>query len=210
MDCDEAYIREYTKGDGSLYSYNHLFTLDKKPKILRGYEVCWGDKDIEQLNIISGIMKKRFPDMTFNIYKRKNSKGMVLKCYRKKVFIFISELMKKEINNESKENIASFIKGFCDAEGDICKTSNGIKKGKKYFQVRITITQKDKNFLLNLKSLLEDRFKIKSYICKKWKQDVYMLRISNNKRVNLFLKEIGFRNPTKYNKLLSVQSNRNQ
>ncbi len=209
MNCDEAYIKGYTKGDGSLYSYDHLFTLDKKPKILKGYEVCWGDKDIEQLNIVSEIIKKKFPDITPKIYRRKNTKGIVLKCYRKKVFTYIRDIINIDINNESRENIASFIQGFCDAESDVCKTSNGVHNGKKYYQVRVTITQKDRNFLLNIKSLLENKFGIKSYICKKWNQNVYMLRIANNKRINLFLKEIGFRNPTKYNKLLSVQSSLN-
>ena len=112
--------------------------------------------------------------------------------------------MQNDIEKEDTKKIASFIRGFCDAEADVSKTTNGFHKGKKYYQPRIQITQKDQGMLVKVKRLLENRFGIKSNIYKKWNQDVYVLRIAGNKRVNPFRQKIGFRNPTKLKRLLSV------
>ncbi len=204
MERDEAYLKGYTQGDGSLYSYDRLFTLDKKPKILRGYEVCWGDKDVEQLKITAEILREKFPNVLSRIHSRKNTRGLVLKCYRKQVFNYIKELLNRDIGEENSENIAAYITGFCDAEADVSRTSNGIHKGKKYYRPRIQITQKNKVTLLKIKELLETRFGIKSNIYKKWNQDCHVLQITSQKGVNLFRENIGFRNPTKLKKLLSV------
>ncbi|MEK6952797.1 MAG: LAGLIDADG family homing endonuclease [Nanoarchaeota archaeon] len=209
MDTDEAYLNGYTRGDGNLYSYDHLFILDKKPKILRGYEICWGDKDREQLKIISTIIKQKFPNIIPKIYTRKNSRVLVLKCCRKIVFNYFKQLMTSDIGRENTEKIKFFIMGFCDAEADVALTTNGSNKGKRDYKPRIRITQKDKNFLLKIKKLLENNFGIGSNIYKKWKQDVHVLQIAGNKIVNLFSQKIGFRNPTKNKKLLSVQSSFN-
>jgi hypothetical protein len=200
MDKDEAYLVGYTIGDGNLYSCERKFSLEPW-KTLRAYELCWGDKDREQLEIIESIIKQKFPTVHTAIRTRKTDKGLVLKCTRKIVYQYLERLLEQDITKESDEKIAAYISGFCDAEADVSKTTNVIVKGKRYYKLRIQITQKDKNFLLEIKNLLKERFDIDSIIHKKWKQDAYILSLTCNERVNLFKQNIHFQNPTKRSKL---------
>ena len=203
MNKDEAYLVGYTIGDGSLYSYDHPFSLEPE-KTLKGYELCWGDKDRQQLEIIERIIKKEFPTINTRIRVRKNNKGLVLKCTRKIVYQYVENLLKQDITKENDEVIASYISGFCDAEADVSKTTNTIVKGKRYYKMRIQITQKDKKFLLELGEIMKNRFGIGSSIYKKWKQETHVLQVACNERVNLFKQFIHFRNPTKRAKLNSL------
>ena len=203
MNKDEAYLVGYTIGDGSLYSYDHPFSLEPG-KTLRGYELCWGDKDRQKIEIIEGIIKKRFPTINTRIRVRKNNKGLVLKCTKKIVFNYVENLLEQDIKKEPNELIASYISGFCDAEADVSRTTSTVVKGKKYYKSRIQITQKDKNFLLTIKTLLKEKFSIDSTIHKKWNQEAYILCLTCNKRVSSFKQQIHFRNPTKKDKLNSL------
>lgn len=205
MEMNEAYLVGYTIGDGCLYSCSHVFSLDPR-KSLMDYEITWGDKDLEQLGLIERIVKSLFPHVYLKTKIRKKSKGKILRCRIKKVFLHLKELLSKDMKSETKENIAAFISGFCDAEGDIGKTNNGTYKGKIYYKPRIQVTQKDKAILEQIKELLEKKFNIKPRIHKKWDQDAYILQISGCKQVSIFKKEINFRNPTKCAKLESILS----
>ena len=194
MDNEEAYLVGYTKGDGCLYSFEHRFRLNPE-KILKGYELTWGDADITQLKIIEKIIKNRFLDVLIRL-KSRSSRDNILRCYRRKVFIYLKNLMTMNIEKESLENIAAFISGFCDAEADISKTRNGPKMYENY-RVGVNITQKNREILENIKKLLEANFGIKSYIHQKWNQNAFVLSIIGNKRLKLFKEKINFRNPTK-------------
>jgi hypothetical protein len=204
MDNEEAYLVGYTKGDGCLYSFKHRFTLNPT-KILNGYEITWGDADITQLKMIESIIKSRFPDVLIRLKFRKSSKDKILRCYRRKVFIYIKNLMTIDIENEPLENIAAFISGFCDAEADISKTRNGPRIYENY-QVNVNVTQKNRETLEMIKKLLEEKFGIKSYISKKWNQDAFVLRIAGNKRLSIFKEKVNFKNPTKKSKFESLLS----
>ncbi|MBU2640014.1 MAG: hypothetical protein KKG75_04920 [Nanoarchaeota archaeon] len=200
MDKDEAYLVGYTTGDGSLYSFEHQFSLEPW-KTLKGYELCWGDKDKQQLEIIKGIIEEKLPNIKARIKTRKNSKGLVLKCTRKIAYQYVEKLLGQDITKEPKEVIASYISGFCDAEADVSRTTNTIVKNKRYYRKRIQITQKDKKLLEKIGNLMKDNFGIGSNMYKKWKQDAYVLVVACDQRVKLFKEYIHFRNPTKRSKL---------
>lgn len=68
------------------------------------------------------------------------------------------------------------------------------------------MTQKDKNILLEIKNNLEKDFRIKSSIHSKSDRDAFILKIAARNAINIFKKEINFRNPTKkekFNKLVN-------
>jgi intein-encoded DNA endonuclease-like protein len=203
MNNEEAYLVGYTKGDGCLYSYKHRFALNPE-KILNGYEITWGDADVAQLKMIEKIVKNRFPDILIRM-KIRNSRDNILRCWRKKVFVYIKNLMSIDIEQEPLENIADFLSGFCDAEADTSKTRNGPRMYENY-QVSVNITQKDREILEKIKKILEERFGIKSYIHKKWRQNAFVLSIVGNKRLTLFKEKINFKNPTKKEKFESLLS----
>jgi len=204
MNNEEAYLVGYTKGDGCLYSCEHRFKLNPE-KILKEYEITWGDIDTTQLKMIEEIVKNIFPDVLIRLKFRKKSKGKILRCKRRKAFVYIKNLMSMDIGKEHLENIANFISGFCDAEGDISKSRNGPRKYENY-AVRVNITQKNRETLETIKRLLEEKFGIKSYIHQKWNQNAFVLSIVGNKQLTIFKEKINFRNPTKKSKLESLLS----
>src|SRR3989338_3341437 len=206
MRSEESYLVGYTLWDGSLYSKAHKFSLNPEKTLMR-YEVTWADAEIEQLTKISGIIKNNHPKHGISTLKIKN-KGTyaILRCSRKAVYLWLRSLLEQNIENQPRENVASFIGGFFDAEGCVQKEKNGKYNGKTYNIICLTITQKDKKILEKIKILLKLHFGINSNIYKKWHKDAYVLRIKSNKSARKFFDDIDFRSHRKRTKLESLLS----
>ncbi|MBS3051482.1 MAG: hypothetical protein J4400_05025 [Candidatus Aenigmarchaeota archaeon] len=206
MKTEEAYIAGYTLGDGCLYSRQHKFSMNPK-KTLVDYEVTWADAEIEHLEKISQIVKNNHPKHGIVALRlRNNGTYAILRCSRKAVYIWLRNLLDQNVENQTKENIASFIGGFFDAEGCVQKLTNGEYKGKTYYRICLTITQKDREILEKIKALLKLHFGINSNIYKKWHKDAYVLRIQSNKGAYAFFENIDFRSRRKRTKLESMLS----
>lgn len=174
-------------------------------KILAEYEVTWADAEIGHLEKVSKIVKDNHPKHGVLTLKLRNGGTYaVLRCRRKAVYLWLRNLLDQNVENQTKENIASFIGGFFDAEGCVQKLSNGNYKGKAYYRICLTITQKDKEILEKLKVLLKLHFGINSDIYKKWHKDAYVLRIMSNKGAHAFFENIDFRSHKKRIKLESM------
>lgn len=97
----------------------------------------------------------------------------------------------EQIKNVPKEMIAEFIKGFADSEG-----SARLRKG----QSEITLCSSNIEGLKDLQKLLENIYKIRSYV-KRRKKDIFDLRISNYDSLLKYYNEIGFIIKRKQNNL---------
>ena len=193
MNKIEAYLKGYTEGDGNLYS-----SLNNRgyPKV----EICWCDKNKIQLEKIQKILEKIFNK---KLHLKKVKKYYVLKCGHKKIFSYIKGLLKTNIWICRRPLIKKFIRGFFDAEGCVRKTYQ-IHNSKKYPFMRLTITQKNKKILEEIRKFLLI-LNIKSALIRKWHQTGYELYITS-RNAKMFYDEIGFEHPDKVAKFCSSPS----
>lgn len=206
LDTDLAYLVGYHLGDGYLEDINKTFKRRGKA----GYEIVYADRDINQILLIKNIINNKF-GFNLDVYKKFDENlwiGRTTSCkvlhwfLNTKLNLPIGKRDKIEIPKwifYKKEFLANFISGFFDADGDVNNTSNH-----SYKIIRIQLTQKDKEILLQLKDLLYKAFVIKSNISKKWKQNAWMLHIWGKNNANIFNREIGFRNIIKNKKLKQI------
>ena len=203
MDGDFAYLSGYHLGDGYLEDINKTFLSRGKA----GYDIVYADKDVEQIKTINNIFNKKFR-FNLRIYKRPNADVWIGRANSCKVLHwFLHEKLDLPMGRKNKihipvwilgnkEFLANFMSGFFDAEGDVSNTSNH-----SYKIIRIQLTQKNKDILLQLKDLLFTIFDIKSNISKKWNQDCWMLHIWGRKNALRFRNNINFRNTIKKQRL---------
>ena len=207
LDEDFAYLTGYHLGDG--YLEDSLKSQENRGK--SGYEIDYADSDKQQLLLINSIFNDKFA-FNFRIYKRPTANLYIARAHCKVIHIFLNKrlgipLGEKNIINmpnwilNEKKFISCFLSGFFDAEGDVGKTGNRVVKGKKYYKLRIQLTQRDKNILLEIKTILKETFGIVSDIHPKWHQDAYILRIGSARMAKKFKNQINFRNSTKRGKL---------
>ena len=207
LDQDLAYLSGYHLGDGYLEDFNK----SNKNRGKSSYEITYADKNIQQTNLINFIIKNKFAH-ELKIFKRPLVNSWIAKTNCKVLHWFLTKKLKLPMgyrNNiriqkwifSNKQFLSSFLSGFFDAEGDVGSFIIKGRNGKKYGKIRIQLTQKDKNFLLRVKSVLQDKYNIKSVIYKKSKQDTYVLKIDARNSVDLFREKIDFRNTVKKDKL---------
>ena len=203
LDEDLAYLTGYHLGDGYLEDVSKTFKRRGKA----GYEIVYADRNLEQIKLIWNIFQDKF-EFNLKIYKKPNENlwiGRVNSC--KALHWFLNTKLDLPIGRRNKietpnwilsndKFLSNFISGFFDADGDVSKTSNH-----SYKIIRIQLTQKDKEILLQLKDLLDKVFGIKSNISKKWKQNVWMLHIWGKKNAIIFKEKIDFRNIIKKQRL---------
>lgn len=207
LDSDFAYLAGYHLGDGYLEDIHKTFKRRGKG----GYEIDYADSDIQQLNLINNIIKDKF-DFMLRIYKRPNVNLWIARTDCKVLHWFLNKKLELPIGKRetikipswilvNNEFISNFLSGFFDAEGDVSKNLNKTRHGKKFYKIRIQLTQKDKNILLGIKYILLKKYMIKSCIFKKHKQDAYILKIDARNAINVFKEKINFKNPKKKEKL---------
>ena len=204
LDFDLAYLVGYHLGDG--YLEDAKKTLIRRGK--SGYELVYADRDPNQIIIIKDIIAKKF-GFELDVYRKSNENvwiGRAASC--KTLHWFLNTKLNLPTGRRDKIEIpqwifykkhflANFISGFFDADGDVNNTSNH-----SYKIIRIQLTQKYKEILLQLKSILYTDFSIKSNLSKKWNQNAWMLHIWGNTNAIKFREEINFRNEIKKQKLL--------
>jgi len=208
LDADLAYLAGYHLGDGYLEDSFKTFKRSGKG----GYEISYADSDIKQIELINSIIKNKFgTGLTINKRPANNVWiGRIGSC--KILHWFLHKKVGLQMGKKSKicipkwiltnENfLAMFLSGFFDAEGDVSKTTNRRYKDKMYYRVKIQLTQKEKNILLEIKDVLRKLFAINCDINKKWNQDAFTLRILSKKAVIRFRERINFRNMIKKEKL---------
>ena len=203
FDNDLAYLSGYHLGDGYLENIRKTFKRRGKA----GYEVVYADNDLNQINLINKIIENKF-SFSLDVYKKSNENlwiGRAASC--KVLHWFLNTKLNLPIGRREKieipkwvlykrEFLANFMSGFFDADGDVSNTSNH-----SYKIVRIQLTQKYKEILLQFKDLLYSHFNIKPNISRKWKQNAWMLHIWGKKNASKFKEDIGFRNIIKNKKL---------
>ena len=209
LDNDLAYLVGYHLGDGYLEDFNKAFKRRGKGS----YEIDYADRDPEQIKLINNIIEDKFR-CKIKIYKKPHDNlwiGRMGSCkvlhwfLNKKLEIPMGEKNKIDIPKwilMNEERLSNFLSGFFDAEGDVGKTTNHSNKDKKYFIIRIQLTQKDREILLKIKEILYEKFNVKSNVNKKWNQDAWMLHIWGRKNAILFKEKIDFRNDIKKTKLI--------
>lgn len=207
LDSDLAYLTGYHLGDGYLEDVDKTYGRGEQ-----NYEIVYADSDLEQIKLISNIIKNKF-DFNLKIQRKKNNEVWIGRVGSCKVLHWF--LNKKLGIPMGKKNVISipewvlandkflnnFLSGFFDAEGDVSKTTNRIVNGKKYYKIRFQLTQKDRTVLARIKEILEKKYRIDSSIHKKWKQEAFVLKFGGKKSSLIFQEKINFRNPTKRNKL---------
>ncbi|MCK4589900.1 MAG: hypothetical protein KAT77_05625 [Nanoarchaeota archaeon] len=207
LDSDLAYLTGYHLGDGYLEDIEKTYGRGEQ-----NYEITYGDFDLEQIKLVSLIIKDKF-DFNLRVFKRKNTNMWVGKAGSCKVLHwFLNKQLKIPMGKKNIISIpgwilsdryfmSNFLSGFFDAEADISKTINRVVNDKRYFKIRFQLTQKDRTILEEIKEILKGRYSIKSDIQRKWNQDVFILRFVGKKSSLIFQKKINFRNPTKRKKL---------
>ncbi len=204
---DLAYLAGYHLGDGYLEDVNK--TLNRQGR--GSYEIDYADNNIKQLEIINKIIKDEF-NHKLRIYKRPNVNLWIARTDCKVLHWFLNKKLELPIGRRkiikipqwilANENfISNFLSGFFDAESDVSKTTNCIVKGKRYYKIRIQLTQKDKNILNEIQKILKNKYDIKSCIFKKHKQEAFILKIDARKPIKIFKEKINFRHPKKREKL---------
>jgi len=212
IDKDLAYLTGYHFGDG--YLQNMYLPLKKRRK--GGYEVSYADADTEQLKIICDIIQQKFGH-NLSIFNRPNTNLWIARTSCKVLHWFLNTKlgipMGKRKNMriplwiyKDKSFLSNFLSGFFDAEGDVSKTTNDVRKGKRYYIMRIQLTQRERYILEEIKFVLKSYFSIKSSINQKWNQEAYILRLCSNKQTKKFMDTISFRNPKKKEKLRALLS----
>lgn len=162
LDPDLAYLTGYHLGDGYLDNIYKAFRRQGK----EDYEINYADMDLEQLKMINSIISDKF-DFRLRISKRPNvnlwiarSECKVLHWYlNTKLGIPTGKRQSVRISRwilDEKDFIVAFLGGFYDAEGDVGKSSNGARKEKRYYRLRIQLTQKDKTILVEIKDILKN------------------------------------------------------
>lgn len=213
LDENLAYLAGYHLGDGYLEDIAKTFNRTGKG----GYEISYADSDIKQIKLINNILKNKF-GIEVTISKRPSNNVWIGKIGSCKVLHwFLHKKLELQMGRKrdicipewilkSDNFLANFLSGFFDAEGDVSKTTNRRYKDKMYYLIKIQLTQKEKNILLEIKEILRKHFAINCDINKKWNQDAFILRILSKKSITTFRAKIDFRNRIKKEKLNNLMS----
>ncbi len=168
--------------DGSVY-------YDKKS---RNYIVVWYQKDPSWLQMLLNFILEMFPETTKKKLKVEEYKKFQyrLRLRGKGYYLIFKKYLSKR--PERPAEIASFIGGFFDAEGDVVP-----------HQLSIGISQKDVNVLQWMKSVLYNVFDIKAtgpYLVDK-RSNTWRIVISQKRSLRRFLSHIPSYNSSKLKKL---------
>lgn len=183
------------------------------------YGVIIGDGNISQRKIYIATIDKDFILLLKDMYDKWSGLVSTVKKYKningnylwyvffcsKRVAQFFDSLKIEDL--KTKEQKASFLRGFMDAEGHI--TVYKYKKKRK-FNYRVGLDNTNKNLMLRIGHLLSELgikytlnyedFKGRNHI---GKLSVYRIVISHNSLIP-FYNKIGFRMPRKRDKLVSL------